>query len=175
MAVAAPGPLIRGDVNTPRGGAAHSATDGNDVYQGAARECAGPREEAERALGDPRATVRAAATVTFRASPDAALAHRARQVLRELLHGSTAERRAGLRAAIRLANPFSIPRLFGFLEHPDAETRRLTIAAIAVPHLGLLAPDLVRGRIEPLLSDPEAAVRAAARRALARMASTPPR
>lgn len=173
MAVATDKPFARGDTSTLSGAATNMAANGNEVEGTAALSSGAPREEAERALGDRRAAVRAAAAVTYRASPDAAVAERARQTLRELLFGSTVERRAGLRAASQLANPFSIPRLFGFLEHPDAETRRLTIAAIGVPHLGLLAPGLVRARVEPLLLDPAPAVRAAARRALARIATTP--
>lgn len=173
MAVAASKPLIRGDASTPRGDATHAVAGRMKIEGDAKLGSDAPREEAGRALGDRRAAIRAAAVVTFRASSDAALADKARQTLRELLHGTTVERRAGLRAAAQLANPFSIPRLFAFLEHPDAETRRLTLAAIEVPNLGLVAPELLRGRVEPLLLDSAPAVRAAARRALARLASTP--
>lgn len=172
MAVATSKPLTREGAGPPHGAGTDLVGGADEIEWASIRASCALREAAESALRDTRAAVRSAAAVTYRASPDAALADRARQTLRELLTGGTVERRAGLRAAIQLANPFSIPRFFGFLEHPDAETRRLALAAIGVPHLGLLAPELVRGRIEPLLQDPAPAVRAAAHRALTRVAST---
>lgn len=174
MTAATGKPFVPAGASQRRGVATNVAAGGNETGAATMRGSDTLRKTAERTLRDPRASVRAAAAVAYRASADAALADRARRTLRELLTGSSVERRAGLRAAIQLANPFSIPRFFDFLEHPDAETRRLTIAAIGVPSLGLLAPDLVRGRVEPLLRDPAPAVRAAARRALARLAPTSP-
>lgn len=128
---------------------------------------------ADGVLRDPHPRVRAVAAVACRASAEPAVVDLARRTLRELLLGNDAERRAGLRAAIRLANPFSIPRLVGFLDHPDPVTRRLALRAVTVPDPGLLAPGHIRRCIEPLLADPVPAVRAAACRALAARGGRP--
>lgn len=120
-------------------------------------------------LDDPDLEVRAAAAVALRASPDPALANGARRALRGLLAGPRPARHAGLRAARDLANPFTIPRLFPFLDDPDSATRRLALRAIAVPTLGLVAPALLVARVAPLAHDPDPAVRATARALLRRL------
>lgn len=126
---------------------------------------------ASQVFDDPDPVVRAVAAVVYRTSPDAAIVERARLTLRELLAGDDAARHAGLRAAARLGNPFTIPRLFQFLDHPDPETRQLALAAIAAPDPGLVAPEFLRARVEPLLADPVLDIRVAARRLVARIAS----
>src|SRR5919107_195890 len=108
---------------------------------------------------DPDLGVRTAAAVVFRAAADAALANRARLALRELVLGSLPERHAGLRAAAELANPTLAPRLLHYLDDLDAETRRLTLLALAAIPPGLLASDFLRRPAQAALNDPDAGVR----------------
>jgi HEAT repeat protein len=115
---------------------------------------------------DPDLGVRTAAAVVFRAAADAALANRARLALRELVLGNLPERHAGLRAAAELANPTLAPRLLHYLDDPDAETRRLTLLALAAIPPGLLVPDFLRLRAQAALNDPDAGVREAAENVL---------
>ncbi|HET8627232.1 MAG TPA: hypothetical protein VFL91_07425 [Thermomicrobiales bacterium] len=115
-------------------------------------------------LTDPAAEVREAAAVAFRVSADPALVNGARLALRDLLLGDRDERRAGLRAAAELANPYTAPRLLPFLADPDPETRRLTLLALAAPPPGFVAPRLLCDAAATGLADPDAGVRAAAAR-----------
>lgn len=111
---------------------------------------------------DPALTVRAAAAVALRGATDPALVRLARLTLRELVRGEEHERRAGLRAAAALANPTLAPRLLPLLDHPDAETRRLTVLALAAITPGWLGPALLHERMSVVLHDPDAGVCAAA-------------
>lgn len=111
---------------------------------------------------DPALVVREAAAVALRGASEAAVARRARSALRDLVRGAGAERHAGLRAAAALANPTLAPRLAPFLAHDEAETRRLAVLALAAIPPGWFATALLRAWREPLLSDPDPGVRAAA-------------
>ena len=111
--------------------------------------------------------VRAAAAVAFRASPDPALVQGARLALRELITGNREARHAGLRAAAALGSPFLAPRLLPYLDHPDAETRRLALLALAAPPLILMDRALLESAASGALDDPDAGVREAARELLA--------
>ncbi len=113
-------------------------------------------------LNDADTEVRAAAAVAFRASPDPALVQSARLALRELLTGDWEARHAGLRAAAALGSPFLAPRLLPYLDHPDAETRRLTLLALAAPPLILMDRSLLESAAGGALDDPDAGVREAA-------------
>lgn len=113
---------------------------------------------------DPALVVREAAAVALRGASDPAVAQRARLVLRALVRGEAAERHAGLRAAVALANPTLAPRLAPFLAHAEAETRRLAVLALAAIPPGWLAPARQREWRDPLLADPAPGVCAAARR-----------
>ena len=118
-------------------------------------------------LHDTDADVRAAAAVAFRASPDPALVQGARLALRELITGNREARHAGRRAAAALGSPCLAPRLLLYLDHPDAETRRLTLLALAAPPLILMDPSLLESAARGALDDPDAGVREAARELLA--------
>ena len=118
-------------------------------------------------LHDADSGVRAAAAVAFRASPDPALVQGARLALRELLTGDREARHAGLRAAAALGSPFLAPRLLVYLDHPDAETRRLVLLALATPPLILMDRSLLTAAAGRALDDPDAGVREAARELLA--------
>lgn len=111
---------------------------------------------------DPVLVVRAAAAIALRGASDPALAQRARLALRDLVRGEGKERHAGLRAAATLANPTLAPRMAPFLTHDDAETRRLTVLALAAIPPGWLAPALLRAWRAVVLGDPDPGVRAAA-------------
>jgi HEAT repeat protein len=114
-------------------------------------------------LDDPDLTVRAAAAVALRAASDPATVDAARRALRTLVEGATAERHAGLRAAARLGNPTLAPRLFPFLAHPESETRRLTLLALAAVPPGLLGPGFLGAHLAAALDDADPDVRATAR------------
>ena len=118
-------------------------------------------------LHDADAGVRAAAAVAFRASPDPALVQGARLALRELLTGDREARHAGLRAAAALGSPFLAPRLLAYLDHPDAETRRLALLALAAPPIILMDRSLLESAAGGALDDPDAGVRESARELLA--------
>ena len=118
-------------------------------------------------LNDADTAVRAAAAVVFRASPDPALVQGARLALRELLTGDREARHAGLRAAAALGSPFLAPRLLPYLDHLDAETRRLTLLALAAPPLILMDRLLLESAARGALDDPDAGVREAAGELLA--------
>lgn len=111
---------------------------------------------------DPVLAMRAAAAVALRGATNPTLVRLARLALRDLMRGADHERRAGLRAAALLANPTLAPRLLPLLSHPDAETRHLTITALAAIPRGWLGTALLRERASTLLADPNAGVRAAA-------------
>lgn len=111
---------------------------------------------------DPALVVRAAAAIALRGASDPALAQRARLALRDLVRGEAVARYAGLRAAAALANPTLAPRMAPFLTHADAETRRLTVLALAAIPPGWLAPALLREWRAVALADPDAGVRAVA-------------
>ena len=113
-------------------------------------------------FGDPALTVREAAAVALRGASDPALVGRARLALRDLFRGDAAARHAGLRAAAALANPTLAPRLAPSLTHAEAETRRLTVLALAAIPSGWLAPALLREWRAVALADPDPGVCAAA-------------
>ena len=123
--------------------------------------------EHEHLLRDPAVVVRAAAAVAFRASPDPALVQGARLALRELITGDREARHAGLRAAAALGSPYLAPRLLPYLDHPDAETRRLALLALAAPPVILMDRALLESAASGALDDPDAGVREAARELLA--------
>ena len=113
-------------------------------------------------LRDPDLGVREAAIVALRGAADPALVDGARLGLRLLVEGDAAERHAGLRAAARIANPTLAPRLVPFLQHPEPETRRLTLLALAAVPPGLLGAEFLRAPFAAALADPDPGVRATA-------------